>query len=97
MSMMEMLGLIPESVRIPILFVALGAGGTFAAESRYMTVADYTKSYVLNLKSEIREIQKELTDPDIDPEHAEKLLEQLEALIDELCYERPDDAYCHGG
>jgi hypothetical protein len=96
MSMTEMLGLIPESVRVPILFLIIGGGGAFAAESRYMTVADYTKSYVLNLKSEIREIQKELADPEIDPDYRDMLMEQLEALVDELCYERPDDAYCHG-
>ena len=58
-----------------------------------MTVGQYTKSYVLDLKREIRNIRKDLG-RDIDPEIRQMLEDQLAEMIDELCYEMPDDPYC---
>ena len=73
-----------------------GVGGAWAHEARYMTVSQYTKSYVLDLKSEIRQLQKDLQRENISDEVKELLREQLDEMLDELCYESPDDPYCKG-
>ena len=91
---MKLLEMIPEGMRIPIACLLLGGMGVAFAESRYMTVDQFTRSYVLDLKSEIRSIERELRRPELDDEYRMMLLEQLEALIAELCYEMPEDPYC---
>jgi len=62
-------------------------------EIRYMTVADFTKSYVLDLKSEIRELKDDLKKADSDGERRQ-IQKDIDALIDELCEERPNDPLC---
>lgn len=92
--MLDVLNFVPKSVQAAIACLVLGGIAVYAAESRYMTVAQYTKSYVLDLKSEIRAIQTDLRDPDIPEDTKRYLREQLEVLLDDLCYEVPDDPYC---
>ncbi len=93
-ALLQLFSVIPTSVQVVIASVAIGGAGVYAHEARYMTVSDYTKSYVLDLKREIRSIQNELNEAGIDPGLYRMLSEQLEELLDELCYERPDDPYC---
>mgnify|MGYP001825919104 CR=1 FL=1 len=93
----RLLELIPESLRIPIVCVILGGGGVAYAEARYMTVSDFTKSYVLDLKAEIRALERELRRDGLDPEYVAMLREQLASMIAELCYETDNnDPYCKG-
>lgn len=90
----DVLSVVPKSVQLVIAGGVLTGAVVTAAETRYMTVADYTKSYVLDLKAEIREIKKDLADPDLSPQVRAMLQEQLDSLLDELCYEVNDDPYC---
>ena len=90
-AMLQALEYVPAPIRMMLLGGLLFAG----AEIRYMTVADFTKSYVLDLKSEIREIRKDLTNPNLSSEHRDDLEEQLQQLLDDLCYETDNkDLYC---
>lgn len=93
-ALIDFLKLIPRPMQIAIAGMVLGGAAFAGHEIRYMTVADYTKSYILELKSEIRELERELRRSDIDPGYRQVLAEQLERMIDELCYELPDDPYC---
>jgi hypothetical protein len=90
----DILNMLPPSVRWGALAGILVIGIAYGHESRYMTVGEYTKSYVLDLKAEIRAIKADLSSGNLPAETAEILREQLEALLDELCYEKPDDPYC---
>lgn len=90
----DVLNVAPKSVRLLVAGSVLTGAVVMAAETRYMTVADYTKSYVLDLKAEIREIKKDLADTDLSPQVRTMLQEQLDSLLDELCYEVEDDPYC---
>lgn len=93
-NLIELLKQLPPMVRVAIIGLILGAGVVYAHETRYMTVGQYTKSYVLNLKAEIRAIRDNLTDQNLDAGTRKLLEEQLASLLDELCYERPNDPYC---
>ena len=95
-NLIEFLKLVPASVRWGAVVGLLLIGIAYGHEVRYMTVSDYTKGYVLDLKSEIRAIKNDLDDPNVSPETKRYLREQLEVLLDELCYEVPSDPYCHG-
>lgn len=88
-----LIGLIPKSLQIPILVFMLGGAGVFAHETRYMTVADFTKSYILDLKREIRENRNDLAKTS-DPQARALIQENIEQLLDELCLEIPTDPYC---
>lgn len=95
MSTVEgILGFMPKSVRLMAIgaIAALAAGA--AAESRYMKISDFTKSYILDLRSDIRAIKKDIEATQDDA--ARKVLEeQLERMLDDLCLEtRGDDPYC---
>jgi len=94
MNFLDILKLIPKPIQLTIAGILLGGMAFAGHETRYMTVGDYTKSYVLDLKSEIREIRKDLATPELPQEVKDILLESLEALLDDLCYEVPDDPYC---
>ena len=93
-AILQLLALIPTTAQIMIASVLIGGAGVYAHESRYMTVGDFTKSYILELKSEIRQIKKDLGRENINQEVKEMLREQLDTLIADLCYEAPDDPYC---
>ena len=93
-KLIELLGMLPSSVQIVIASLFVGGGAVAGLEARYMTVSDFTKSYVLDLKAEIRAIKNELKAEDLTDRERESLEEELEELIDELCYENPEDRYC---
>lgn len=93
-ALIDFLKLLPASVQVAIVCLILGGGFVLAAESRYMTVDQFTKSYVLDLKSLIREYHKDLQNPDLTDRERVWIEEQIQLLIDELCYELPDDPYC---
>lgn len=93
-KILELLGLLPKAMQIALAGILIGGVGFAAHEQRYMTVDQFTKSYVLDLRSAIREIQKDLANPDLNPEVREILTEQMALLVDELCYELPSDPYC---
>lgn len=93
-TLLKLIEMIPQAIRLPIVFLMLGGAATLGAEARYMTVSDFTKSYVLDLKSEIRQLRQQIADPATSADVRALLREQLEALLDELCYEIPDDPYC---
>ncbi len=88
-----LLGTIPKPVAISIACIVIGGAGTFAHEVRYMTVADFTKSYILDLKREIRENRNDLADTN-DPAARRIIQEIIDMLVDELCFEVPNDPYC---
>ncbi len=92
--LVDILKLCPTWAQIAVIALVVGVGGAWAHEARYMTVDQYTKSYVLDLKSEIRQIEKDLGRESISEDAKEILREQLEFMLDELCYEVPDDPYC---
>jgi len=94
MNFLELLKLIPRPVQLTLAGILIGGLAFAGHESRYMTVSEFTKSYVLDLKSEIREMRKDLATPNLAPEVRAILEEALESMLDELCYEMPDDTYC---
>jgi len=94
MNFLELLKLIPKPIQLTIAGILIGGLAFAGHETRYMTVSDYTKSYILDLKGEIRETRKDLANPDLPAEVREILEEALESMLDELCYEVPDDRYC---
>lgn len=93
---LDVIKLIPVPVQIAIAGIVIGAATVYGAESRYMTVSDFTKSYVLDLKKMIREIRKDLKDETLTDREREHLQAEIEELMDELCYEKPDDLWCKG-
>lgn len=93
-KVLALLGLMPKSVQILIAGLLFGGIAFAAHEQRYMTVGQFTKSYVLALKAEIRNIKKDLADQLLDDRVREILVEQLALMIDDLCYEMPSDVYC---
>ncbi len=94
MNFLELLKLIPRPIQLTLVGILIGGVAFAGHEARYMTVSQYTKSYVLDLKSEIREIRKDLANPDLPLEVREILQDALEAMLDDLCYEVPADPYC---
>ena len=93
-KLFELLNLMPRAMQIAIAGIVIGIGAVYAHEIRYMTVGQFTKSYLLDLKAEIRETKKDLMNPDLPARVREMLQENLEAMLDDLCYELPNDAYC---
>ncbi len=93
-SLLDALKLIPKPMQIAIAGIVIGIGAVYAHESRYMTVGQFTKSYLLDLKAEIRETKKDLSNPDLPARVREMLQANLEAMLDDLCYELPSDPYC---
>jgi hypothetical protein len=91
---LDFLKLIPVPIQICIASLVIGGVAFAGLESRYMTVADYTKSYVLDLKALIRDLKNDLRDEDLTPREREWIEADLQSLLDELCYERPDDRLC---
>lgn len=93
--LLDLINLIPKELQIGIACLVIGGVAFAGLETRYMTVSDYTKSYVLDLKKAIREIQNDLRSLDLTERERLHLEMELQELIDELCYERPDDKiYC---
>ena len=86
---------IPKPIAAGLACIIVGVGGTYAHEARYMTVGQYTKSYVLDLKQYIRDLRKDLREAESDGER-DRIREELERALDELCYEIPDDPLCKG-
>ena len=89
----KLLEFVPKPVAAGAGLVLLGGVSVGAMESRYMTVADFTESFILDLKREIRETRKDLETMDPGPGR-DLLEEQLEQLLDQLCMKKPDDPYC---
>ncbi len=92
--LLELLNLMPKAVQIAIAGMLIGGLAFAGHEVRYMTVGQFTKSYVLDLKSEIRAVRRDLNDPDLDERTKRFLREILDQMLDELCYEAPNDLYC---
>lgn len=93
MAAVDLIALLPKPVAIAVASIVIGAGGVYGLETRYITASDFHKSYVLSLKSEIRALRKEIRD-ETDERMADRLREELAALIDELCLEAPQDREC---
>ncbi len=91
--MLDLLALIPKPIALSIASLVIGAAAFGGMESRYVTTSDFTKSYVLQLKREIREVRKEIKDEAHSGLKA-RLEDDLAALIDELCMTAPDDREC---
>lgn len=85
----HILNAVPKPVQMMVFGGLLVAYG----EARFMTVDDFTKSYVLDLKREIRELRKDLKEAQTDRER-DNIRDQIEVLLDDLCYELPNDPYC---
>ena len=94
MKIFELINLMPRGIQIAIAGMLIGGLAFAGHEARYMTVGQFTKSYVLDLKAEIRNTKKDLADQGLDVRLRELLVEQLESMLDDLCYEMPLDAYC---
>jgi hypothetical protein len=95
-SILDFLKMLPASVRWGAIVGLLVVGIAYGHEVRYMTVGQFTKSYVLDLKSLIREFRNDLKDPTLTPREREDIEEDIAALLDELCYEMPNDPECKG-
>lgn len=94
MSIFDALTLLPKSVALSIASIVIGAGAFAGLEVRYVTASDFQKSYVLQLKREIRELRREIADAEDAGEPTDRLEDYLAELIDELCLEMPDDREC---
>jgi len=93
-ALLDILNMLPNSVKYGAIIGLLVVGVAYGHEARYMTVGQYTKSYVLDLRAEIRSIRIDLDNPELSVEVKRMLREQLEVMLDELCYEVPEDPYC---
>lgn len=92
----SLLTLVPKSVSLTILGILIGGSAVLGAEARYMKVSDFTKSYILTLKREIRENSNELKNAETEKERA-LIREILEGLLDDLCQrvdDPKDEPYC---
>src|SRR5210317_1844656 len=93
-NLLELLKLIPVQAQVAIVCLLIGGLSFAGLETRYMTVSDFTKSYVLDLKKVIREIEIILREEELTERERRDLELELEELIDELCYETPEDRKC---
>jgi hypothetical protein len=93
-GILDFIKLLPTPIQMVLAALLLGVTLAYAHESRYMTVSDFTKSYVLDLKVLIRDLSKDLADPELTEREREWIEEEIESLTDELCYEMPDDRLC---
>jgi hypothetical protein len=91
---LDAVNLLPKPVQLTIAGILIGGMAFAGIETRYMTVSDFTKSYVLDLKKVIREIEYDLQRLELTDRERHDLEMELEELIDELCYEKPDDRLC---
>ena len=92
---LDFIKLIPKELQIGIACLVIGGVAFAGLETRYMTVSDYTKSYVLDLKKAIREVEYILREEELTERERHNYEMELQELIDELCYERPNDkVYC---
>ena len=96
LELTNLLNFVPKPVAAGVVIFVLGGGAVVGMEMRYMTVAEFTKSYVLDLKSEIRDLRDDLKDAETERERR-LIQEDIDRLIDELCEERPDDRMCESG
>ena len=95
-AILNFIKLVPAPVQIAVASMVIGGAAFAGLETRYMTVSDFTKSYVLDLKKLIREIERDLEELTL-TERERRIMEmELEELIDELCYEKPSDRICQG-
>ena len=92
--LVDFIQLIPKELQIGIACLVIGGFAFAGMESRYMTVSDFTKSYVLDLKKLIRELKEDLKDPTLTARERHHLEMEIEELMDELCYEKPNDLWC---
>lgn len=93
-AIIDWIKILPTSIQIAVASIIIGATAVYAHETRYMTVSDFTKSYILDLKQAIREIVRTLESEDLSERERAMLENDLEALLDELCYEAPEDRLC---
>lgn len=93
MAIADILAFVPKSIALSIASIMIGAGAFAGMEIRYVSASQFQKSYVLQLKREIRELRSEIADTE-DDELRARLEEYLDELIDELCIEMPDDREC---
>jgi hypothetical protein len=91
---LKLLQALPKMVQIVIISVILGVGFAYAHEARYMTISDFNKGYILDLKKNIRDIQATLRTATLSPVERRIYAEELAQMIAELCYEVPNDNYC---
>ncbi len=96
MAITDLLTLLPKSVALSVASIVIGAAAFAGMETRYVTAGAFQKSYVLQLKREIRELRRELRS-ETDPERRADLEDDIAALIDVLCLEVPADRECAGG
>lgn len=94
MAVTDILTFLPKTVALSIASIIVGASAFAGMEMRYVSASQFQKSYVLQLKREIRELRHEIAETD-DPDLVDRLEDYLEELIDELCLENPDDRECH--
>lgn len=94
MSVFDALSFLPKGVALTIASIIIGAGAFAGMETRYVTSGQFQKSYVLQLKREIRELRREIREAEDAGEPTERLEDYLAELIDELCLEMPDDREC---
>lgn len=92
---LDFIKLIPVPVQIAVASMVIGGVAFAGLETRYMTVSDFTKSYVLDLKKLIRDLSQDLEDPNLSDRERRWIQEELESLLDELCYEKPNDRLCY--
>ena len=95
MSPADLLGFLPKPVAIALAGMVLGGVAFAGADFRYVKASDFAKSYVLQLKREIRDLRKDIRE-ETDDRMRDQLRDDLEELIDELCYEAPNDRECQG-
>lgn len=91
--LIDLAKLLPRPVLIAIVGIALGIGGVFAADARYVQASTFEKNYILNLRSYIRQRQEDLKQAKSDGERVE-IQKDIDAAIDELCDARPKDRLC---
>lgn len=91
--MIEFLKSIPVTIQIAVGGIILGVGGLVAADSRYVLASLYDKSFVLQSAAAVRELRKELRIAE-DQEDIDLIREEIEQILDDMCYEAPDHAYC---
>ena len=92
----DFLKLIPPQVQVVVASVVLGAAVVYAAESRYVSMDQFQKAYILDVKRMIRELQQLLREDELTERERHEIELEIEFLIDELCYELPEDRMCHG-
>lgn len=94
--MLELIKTVPTPIAIAIVCLAIGVGGVFAADNRYVLKDAFQRNYELSLMEAIRDVREDLKEAKSDEAKA-LLRADMDQLLDEFCRgSNANHRYCKG-